>query len=133
MRRLRRALLQIRANELAHRYAKIFRAYPMEVTGHTPQTLKYGLRQDGQYRLHDELSPFLSNTISFEAVYQVRLVCDGRQLLPPKKGFVLKYRNGVRPTELYAPDIDPDTQYLCFEQDPRFEGAVRQAVEGSGK
>ena len=126
-------VLEVQGIELPHRYAKIFRAYHMAITGHTTQLLEYGLTQDGKYRLHYELNPLLSTTVSFETAFQVLLVCDGRQLLPRSTEFELKYRNDVRPPEAYAADFEPDPQFLCFAEDPRLEGAVRQGFEGTGK
>ena len=72
-------VLEIQGIELAHRYAKIFRAYHLAVTGHTPQLLEYGLTPEAQYRLRNEVPERLSATPSFEAVYKALLGGDGRQ------------------------------------------------------
>ena len=61
-------VLEVQGIELAHRYARIFRAYHMAVTGHIPQLLEYGLTQEAQYRLRNEMTERLSATISFVAV-----------------------------------------------------------------
>ena len=51
--------LEILGIELAHRYAKIFRPYREAVTGHSPLLLEYGLTQESQFLLHNELSSHL--------------------------------------------------------------------------
>ena len=75
-------VLEIQGIELPHRYARIFRAYHMDVTTHIAQLLEYGLTQESQYRLRDEVSDCLSATVSFEDVYKAVLFGDGRQVLP---------------------------------------------------
>ena len=49
-------VLEIQGIELAHRYERIFRAYDMAVTTLVPRLLEYGLTQESQYRLHDEVT-----------------------------------------------------------------------------
>ena len=83
-------VLEIQGIELAHRYARIFRAYHMAVTTHIPQLLEYGLTQESQYRLRDEVTDCLSATVSFEDVYKAVLVGDGRQVLPANTRYVLR-------------------------------------------
>ena len=75
-------VLEIQGIELAHRYAGIFRAYHMAVTGHIPQLLEYVLTQEAQFRLRNEEPDRRSATFSFEAVYKALRVDDGRQVLP---------------------------------------------------
>ena len=81
-------VLEIQGIELALRYARIFRAYQMAVTGHIPQLLEYGLTQEAQSRLRDEGTDRISVIISFEAVYKALLVGDGRQVLPANTRYV---------------------------------------------
>ena len=95
--------------------------------------LEYGLTQESQFLLHNELSPHLSSTISFEIVYKALLVGDGRELLLPNKEFQLKYRNGVRPAAIYAANFEVDPQFQFFEENPGFDPAVGAGVERSGK
>ena len=82
MRGLRRAGARYTRHRACDRYARIFLAYHMAVTGHIPQLLEYGLTQEAQYRLRDEVTDRLSATISFEAVYKALLVGDGSHVLP---------------------------------------------------
>ena len=79
------------------------------------------------------MGPHLSATISFETVYKALIVGDGRQLLLPNTEFQLKYRNGIRPAEIYAADFEVNPQFLCFEDDVGFELAVRAGVQRPGK
>ena len=58
-------VLEIQGIELAHRYAKAFRAYCKAVVGQLPLLLEYGLTQESQFLLRNELSAQLSTTISF--------------------------------------------------------------------
>ena len=126
-------VLVIQGIELAHRYAKIFRAYCDAGAVQRPLLLDYGLTQESQFLLHSELSAHLSTTISFETVYKALLVGDGRQILPANDKFEVKYRDGLRAAEIYKEDFEVDPQFLCFEDDPAFEKAVRTGVKRPGK
>ena len=117
-------VLEIQGIELAHRYAKPFRAYYAATLGRSPLWLEYGLTQQSKVRLRSELSVQLSTTISFETVYKALLVGDGRQLLPANKDFQPKYRNGLRPVEISDADFEVDPQFLCFEDEQALEIAV---------
>ena len=90
--------------------------------------MEYGLTPESQFLLHKELSSHLSTTISFETVLKALLVGDGRQLLIANKEFQPKYRNGLRPAEIYEADFEVDPQFVCFEDDHGFEPAVRAGV-----
>ena len=83
-------VLEIQGVELAHRYAKIFRAYHIVVAKRSPLLMEDGLTQESQFRLHEQLGPHRSTTIYFEAVYKALLVGDGRYLLPPNPAFHLE-------------------------------------------
>ena len=83
-------VLEIQGVDLAHRYAKIFRAYHMVVSKQFPLLMEYGLTQESQFHLHQQLGINLSSTASFEMVYKVILVGDGRQLLLPDANFQLE-------------------------------------------
>ena len=61
--------------------------------------LVYGLTQESQFRLLEQLGPHFSSTLSFEAVYKAILVGHGTQLQPPNPAFQLEYRNGLRTGE----------------------------------
>ena len=95
--------------------------------------MEYGLTQESQFLLHSELSDRLSTTISFETVYKALLVGDGRQILHANDEFEVKYRDGLRAADIYEADFEVDPQFLCFEDDPAFEKAVRTGVKRSGK
>ena len=118
---------------MAHRYAKISRAYYDAGAGQRPLLLEYGLTQESLFVLHSELSAHLSKTISFETVYKELLVGDGRQTLPANDKFEVTYRDGLRAGDIYKDDFEVDPQFLCFEDDPAFEKAVRTGVKRSGK
>ena len=122
-------VLEIQVIELAHCYAKIFRTHYEAIIGRSPLLLEYGLSQERQFLLHNELSAQLATTIFFERVYNALLVRDGRQLLIANKEFQLKYRDGLRPAELYQAEFEVDPHFLCFEDEPVFEIAVRAGVE----
>ena len=92
-------VLEVEGIEFAHRYVKIFRSYHMVVAARSPILLDYGLRQESQFRMHDEQSPPLSTTNSIEAVYKALPVGDEGQQLPSTAAFQLKYRNGLRARE----------------------------------
>ena len=124
-------VLEIQGIELAHRYAKIFRAYHMSLKSHTPQLLEYGLKQDVQSRLRENVSPYLSTTISFETVYKALLGGDGRQLLPPTPRLCWNTEMAYVRLQSTRRKFQPDWQYLGFEEDP-FEEAVRQGSKGTG-
>ena len=94
-------VLEMQGIELAHRNAKIIRAYHMAVTAHAPHLLEYGLTQESQYRLRDEVTDCLSATISWEDVYKAVLVGDGQQVLAVNTRYVLKYKNGYRLAEIF--------------------------------
>ena len=126
-------VLEIQGVELAPCNAKIFRSYYETVLGHSPLWFEYGLREGSQFLLDNELSSHLSTTISIETVYKALHLGDGRQPLLANKEFQLKYRNGVRPAELYAADFEADPQILCFEYDPGFGPTVRAGVARMGK
>ena len=92
-------VLEIQGIELAHRYAKIFRAYCDAVVGQRQLLLEYGLTQESQFLLHSELSAHLSTTISFETVYKVLLVGDCIQRLSANG----KFGCGAEHDLLYPP------------------------------
>ena len=48
-------VLEIQGVELAHRYAKIFRAYKVVVAKRCPLLMEYGLTQESQLHLHQQL------------------------------------------------------------------------------
>ena len=123
-------VLQIQGIKLAHTYTKIFRAYYEAILGRSKE---YGLTQESQFLLHNEVSAQLSTTISFETVYKALLVGDVRQLLRENNEFQPKDRNGLRPAEIYDADFKVDPQFLCFEDDPAFEIAVHAGIQRRGK
>ena len=47
--------------------------------------------------------------------------------MTPNPAFQLEELNGHR-AEAYAADFVLDTQFLCFEEDPKLEAAVRKEV-----
>ena len=126
-------VLEIQGIELAHRYAKIFQAYNAAILGRSPLLLEYALTQESQFLLRNELRAQLSTTISLDPVYKALLVGDGRQLLLANKEFQPKYSERQRPVEIYEADFEEDPQFLCFEDDPAFEIAVRAGVQRPGK
>ena len=126
-------VLEIQGIELAHRYAKLFRAYCETVVGQRPLLLEYGLTQEIQFLLHSELSAQLSTTLSFETVYKTLLVGDSRPLIHANDKFQLKYRDGLRAGDIYEADFEVDPQFLCFEDDQAFEKAVRMGGKRTGK
>ena len=83
-------LLEIQGVEPALRYAKIFRAYQLVVAKRSPLLMVYGLKQESQFRLHQQLGAHLSRTVSFEEVDKTIPGGDGRKLLPPNPQFKLE-------------------------------------------
>ena len=92
-------VLEIQGVELAHRYAKIFRAYHAVVAKRYPHLMESGLTQVSQFRLHQQLCAHLSSTVSYEMVYKAILVGDGRHVLRPNSAFQVVYQNGIRAGE----------------------------------
>ena len=123
-------VLQIQGIKLAHTYTKIFRAYYEAILGRSKE---YGLTQESQFLLHNEVSAQLSTTISFETVYKAPLLGDGRQLLLANKEFPAKYRNCQVPAENYEAYFEVDPKFLCFDDDQAFEITVLWGVERPGK
>ena len=95
--------------------------------------MEYSLRQESQFLIRNERRAQLSTLISFEAVYKALLVGDGRPLLPANKEFQPKYRDGLRPAEIFEADFEVGPQFLCFEDESTFEIAVRAGVQRAGK
>ena len=95
-------VLEIQRVELAHRYAKIFRAYDIVVGKESPLLMQFCLTHESQLRLLEQQASHISSTVSFEAAYKPLLIGEGRELLPPNSAFQLEYRNslcaGERPT-----------------------------------
>ena len=91
-----------------------------------PILMEYGFTQEIQFRFQERWSPHLSSTGSFEAVYKAILLGHGRQLLPSNPAFQLEYRNGLRAAEAYEEDFQVDQRFFSFEEDPKFEAAVRK-------
>ena len=119
---------EIQGVELAHRYVNIFSAYNVVVAKRCPVFIEYGLTQESQFRLHQQLGAHLSRTVSFETAYKIILFGDGRQLFSPNPEFPLEYRNDLRAAEDYAADFKVDLRFLCLEKDPKFDAAAIKGV-----
>lgn len=63
-------VLEILGVEIAHCYSKIFADYHMLVAKRYLMLMQYGLRQESQFGLHEQLGRHLLSTISFEAAYK---------------------------------------------------------------
>ena len=122
-------LLEMQVVELAHRYAMVFLAYNVVVAKRCPLLMEYGLTQESQFHLPQQLGTLLSSTASFEMVYKLILVGDGIQLLRQNPAFPVEYRNALREVEAYPADIQVDPLFLSCEEDPKFEVAASKGVE----
>ena len=49
------------------------------------------------------------------------------------RSFEVTYRDGLRAADIYKEDFKVDPQFLCYEDDPAFEKAVRTGLKRLGK
>ena len=131
-----RGLRRVGAGDTRHRAcAPLCKDFPHLLHGlHQAHTSVVGVwsHAGGSIPTPHEGTERLSPTMSFEAVYKVLLLGDGRQVLPANTRYVLRYRNGYSLAEILEKEFQPDPQFRSFAEAEEFEENARSAVGTSG-
>ena len=96
----------------------MFAACYVVVTKRSPLLMEYGLTQESQLLLHENVGPHPSSTISYAALYKALLLGDGRELLAPNPAFHMDYQNGLRAEARPTPKTSKRNLVFVFPRRP---------------